>query len=83
MGQYRSNDLCPHRYAPNGKRPVQDRKKHKSMPRKKRKLILTQPVREGLKTFKVRLDARTVITLASKKALDFWKEKYPNAVIIN
>jgi len=49
---------------------------------KKRQLILTQPVREGLKTFKVRLDARTVITLASKKALDFWKEKYPNAVII-
>lgn len=53
------------------------------MPRMKRKLILTQPVREGLKTFKVRLDTRTVITLASKKALEFWKEKYPNAVIIN
>lgn len=57
--------------------------KHSTMPRKKRQLILTQPVREGLKTFKVRLDARTVITLASKKALDFWKERYPNAVIIS
>lgn len=53
-----------------------------TMPRKKRQLILTQPVRDGLKTFKVRLDARTVITLASKKALDFWKERYPNAVVI-
>lgn len=52
------------------------------MPRKKRELILTQPERTGLKTFKVRLDARTVITLANKKALEFWKEKYPKAVII-
>lgn len=52
------------------------------MPRKKRDLILSQPAREGLKTFKVRLDARTVITLASKKAFEFWKQKYPNAVII-
>lgn len=52
------------------------------MPRKKRQPILTQPVREGIKTFKVRLDARTVITLASKKALDFWKERYPGAVVI-
>lgn len=53
------------------------------MPRKKRELILTQPSsREGLKTFKVRLDARTVITLASKKAFEAWKARYPNAVII-
>ncbi|HMN05269.1 MAG TPA: hypothetical protein PKD45_06050 [Flavobacteriales bacterium] len=52
------------------------------MPRKKRDLILSEPVREGLKTFKVRLDARTVITLASRKAFEFWKQKYPNAVII-
>ncbi|MCB0774029.1 MAG: hypothetical protein KJZ58_11855 [Flavobacteriales bacterium] len=52
------------------------------MPRKKRQLVLTQPVREGLNTIKVRLDARTVITLASKKALEFWKQKYPNAVVI-
>jgi hypothetical protein len=52
------------------------------MPRKKRDLILTQPVKEGVEAIKVRLDARTVITLASKKALEFWKQRYPNAVVI-
>ncbi|MBP8824158.1 MAG: hypothetical protein KBH07_10965 [Flavobacteriales bacterium] len=52
------------------------------MPRKKRQPILAQPVREGIATFKVRLDARTVITLASEKALEFWKQKYPQAVVI-
>lgn len=53
------------------------------MPRKKRPIILSQPVREGVRSFKVRLDARTVITLASKKALELWKQRYPNAVVIN
>ena len=52
------------------------------MPRKKKQLILTQPVKEGLKAMKVRLDARTVITLASKKALEFWKQRYPKLEII-
>lgn len=52
------------------------------MPRKKRKLILVQPVKEGLKLIKVRLDARTVITVGSKKALEMWKERYPKAAII-
>ncbi len=52
------------------------------MPRKKRQVILTQPVREGVKAIKVRLDARTVITIASQKALSMWKERYPNAVVI-
>jgi len=28
------------------------------------------------------LDHRTVITLASIKALDFWKKRYPKAVVI-
>lgn len=53
------------------------------MPRKKPQLILTQPVKEGVKAIKVRLDARTVITLASKKAFEFWKQRYPNAVVIS
>ncbi len=53
------------------------------MPRKKRKLILTQPERPGVKAIKVRLDARTIITVASKKALEMWKERYPKAVVIN
>lgn len=51
------------------------------MPRRK-KLILTQPIKEGLKTFKVRLDPRTVITLSKLEALAFWKQRYPNAVVI-
>ncbi|MEZ4738245.1 MAG: hypothetical protein R2818_02565 [Flavobacteriales bacterium] len=52
------------------------------MPRAKKKLILTQPIKEGLKAIKVRLDHRTVITLASIKALDFWKKRYPKAQVI-
>ncbi len=53
------------------------------MPRRKKKpIILTQPVKKGPKSIKVRLDARTVITLQSKKALAFWKERYPKAEII-
>ena len=52
------------------------------MPRKKRALILTQPVKEGLKAIKVRLDARTVITLARQKALEFWRQRYPKLEVI-
>ncbi|HNR54067.1 MAG: hypothetical protein H6592_09500 [Flavobacteriales bacterium] len=52
------------------------------MPRAKKKLVLTQPIKEGLKAIKVRLDHRTVITLASLKALDFWKKRYPQAQVI-
>lgn len=53
-----------------------------AMPRAKKKLILSQPIKEGLKAIKVQLDHRTVITLASLKALDFWKKRYPQAVVI-
>ena len=53
------------------------------MPRKKKALILTQPVKEGLKAIKVRLDARTIITIASNKALDFWRQRYPKLEIIS
>jgi hypothetical protein len=52
------------------------------MPRKKKQLILTQPVKEGIKAIKVRLDARTIITVASRKALDLWKERYPKLEVI-
>ncbi|MBX2979950.1 MAG: hypothetical protein KF905_11690 [Flavobacteriales bacterium] len=52
------------------------------MPRKKKTLILTQPVKEGIKQIKVRLDARTIITLASNKALDFWRQRYPKLEVI-
>ena len=53
------------------------------MPRKKKALILTQPVKNGRKAIKVRLDARTVITLASQKALEFWRQRYPKLEIIS
>lgn len=49
---------------------------------RRKKLILTQPVKEGLKAIKVRLDARTIITLASTKALEFWRQRYPNLQVI-
>lgn len=52
------------------------------MPRKRKNLILTQPVKEGLKAIKVRLDARTIITLASQKALEFWRQRYPKLEVI-
>lgn len=53
------------------------------MSRRKRNLILTQPKRKGVKTFKVRLDARTVITLSNKKQFASWKQRYPKAEIID
>lgn len=52
------------------------------MPRKKKALILTEPVRTN-KAVKVRLDARTIITLASEKALGFWRQRYPNLEVIS
>jgi hypothetical protein len=47
------------------------------MPRKKKIPVLTEPIRDRLKSIKVRLDARTVITVGNVKALQFWKERYP------
>lgn len=52
------------------------------MARKKKELILTQPMRKGIKAIKVRLDQRTVITLTDLKKLAFWKKRYPNAEVI-
>jgi hypothetical protein len=53
------------------------------MARKKKTLVLAEPVRDRLKSFKVRLDARTVITLGNLEALAFWKKRYPQAVVIS
>tara|TARA_B100000508_G_C11464836_1_gene281171 strand:- start:1464 stop:1610 length:147 start_codon:yes stop_codon:yes gene_type:complete len=41
------------------------------------------PIKETIKKIKVRLDKRTVITLANLKALEFWKERYPNLQILS
>ncbi|HOP43058.1 MAG TPA: hypothetical protein PLA11_06015, partial [Flavobacteriales bacterium] len=54
-----------------------------SMARKKKELILTQPVKEGVKLIKVRLDERTIITISDIKKLDFWKKRYPKAKVID
>ena len=53
-----------------------------AMARRKKQLILTQPVRKGIKAIKVRLDQRTIITLSDLKKLAFWKERYPKAEVI-
>jgi len=53
------------------------------MARQKKIPILSEPVRDRLKSIKVRLDARTVITLSNLKSLAFWKQRYPKAVVIN
>ena len=52
------------------------------MPRKKKALVLSQPVKEGLKAIKVRLDARTIITVASNKAREIWRGRYPKLEVI-
>lgn len=49
---------------------------------RKKKLILSEPLRNRLNTIKVRLDARTVITIGNIKALEFWKQRYPLAQVI-
>ena len=53
------------------------------MSRRKKALILTRPVKEGIKEIKVRLDARTIITVSSQKALAAWKLRYPKLQVIN
>jgi hypothetical protein len=52
------------------------------MPRKKPALILQRPIKVGVKEIKVKLDARTVITVSSKKALEMWRLRYPELEII-
>ncbi len=34
-------------------------------------------------TIKVRLDARTIVTIPDMSALKMWKEKYPGAVVFS
>lgn len=46
-------------------------------PRKKK-----DKIKELQPKIKVRLDAKTVITIRDMTKLDFWKEKYPNALVI-
>jgi len=52
------------------------------MPRKKPALIFERPIKVGVKEIKVRLDARTVITVSNKKALEGWRKRYPNLEVL-
>jgi hypothetical protein len=55
----------------------------KPMPRKKKKdPILTQPIKAGKKAIKVRLDSRTIITVANEKILEFWRQRYPKLEVL-
>lgn len=48
----------------------------------RKKPTLTQPEKPGLKTTRIKLDHRTIVTVSSQKAIDFWKERYPKAVVL-
>jgi hypothetical protein len=52
------------------------------MSTRKKQLVLTPPERKG-KPIKLRLDARTVVMVNNAKALAFWKQRYPNAVVLD
>jgi hypothetical protein len=40
-------------------------------------------VEKGVELIKVRLDARTTITISNIKKLEFWKKRYPKAEVIS
>jgi len=40
-------------------------------------------IKELKPKIKVRLDSKTVITIRDMAKLEFWKEKFPNAVVIS
>lgn len=53
-------------------------------PMKKKKLVLSQPDRPaGTQAIKLRLDQRTTVTVTTEKAMQFWKTRYPNAMVID
>ncbi|GEM_PF-5279726 len=40
-------------------------------------------IKELEPNFKVRLDSKTIITIRDMAKFQFWKEKFPNAVVIS
>jgi hypothetical protein len=40
-------------------------------------------IKELKPEIKIQLDHKTIITLKDMKKFDFWKEKYPKAMVIN
>ncbi len=49
------------------------------MARKKK----AEDAKELMPNIKVRLDGKTIITIRDMAKFDFWKEKFPNAVVIS
>ena len=47
-----------------------------------RKPILARPVRKSRSPVKLRLDARTTITVGGMEFFPFWKRRYPMARVI-
>ena len=48
----------------------------------RRKTVLARSSRKGGVPVKVRLDARTMITVADMEFFAFWKRRYPMAQVI-
>ncbi len=53
---------------------------HKKMRTMKAKIKKAAEVKGSTYLVKLRIDARTVITVRTKESLKNWKTKYPNAV---
>jgi hypothetical protein len=49
----------------------------------KRRRRKSDEVKELKPKIKVRLDNKTIITIRDMGKLDFWKEKFPDAVVIS
>jgi hypothetical protein len=49
----------------------------------KKKPILSRPIKVGVQAIRVRIDARTVITVSSKKALESWRKRYPALQVLD
>jgi hypothetical protein len=42
-----------------------------------------EEIKELEPNIKVRLDSKTIITIRDMTKLEFWKERFPNAVVIS
>ena len=59
---------------------VRESKSIKGMRTRKPKLVA--PKTDGADIIKLQIDYRTVIMVKSKKALEMWMGKYPNAKVV-
>ncbi|HMQ74783.1 MAG TPA: hypothetical protein PKE21_08110 [Flavobacteriales bacterium] len=47
-----------------------------------REKILFRPAQADVDCIRVRLDSRTIVLIRSMKKFAYWKERYPEAVVI-